>query len=193
MRTTRTIIAFASAITILTSGLLAASWTTASGSSVRVEGTSTLHAWHVESTAIQGTLNVEPAFFENGTTTPTARVTIPARSLRSDKDQMNSLMWKALKADDHPNITWQLTRAEAPVAAPHGHTIRTMGKLSIAGVTRDVTMPVQVTRNGNTLTVSGTIPIVMTEYGMRPPTAMLGTIRTGDRVDITFRWVTVSN
>lgn len=186
----RTIVALAASITILTSGLAAGSWTTAAGSSIRVEGTSTLHAWHAESTSIQGTLEVEQAFFENGSTVPSLRIEIPTRSLLSDKDKMNKLMWEALKADQHPKITWQLTHADSPVATANGYTIRTTGRLTIAGVTRDVTMPVQVTRNGNSLVVTGNLPVVMTEYGMRPPTAMMGTIRTGDRVEVTFRWVT---
>ena len=37
--------------------------------------------------------------------------------------------------------------------------------------------------------LTGQLPIRMTDYGIKPPTAMMGTIKTGDDVKVTFRWV----
>ena len=166
-------------------------WTAVEGTTVTVTGTSTLHDWKVESKKIEGTVSVEPSFFETTSPAPTVKVQIPAKSLLSDKDKMNDLMWKALKADKHPTITYELTSAEKPAVTAKGFTVKTTGKLTIAGTTKPVNMTVDVIRDGNRMTVEGTLPITMSQYGMKPPTAMMGTIKTGDLVNVKFRWVTV--
>ena len=69
-------------------------------------------------------------------------------------------------------------------------TLKTIGRLTIAGVTRDVTMDVAATRNADgRYTLTGQAPIRMTDFGIKPPKAMMNTIRTGDDVKVTFRWV----
>jgi polyisoprenoid-binding protein YceI len=65
----------------------------------------------------------------------------------------------------------------------------TRGKLTIAGVTRDVTMQISGTRDsGGMYFLTGQLPIRMSDYGIKPPTAMMGTIKTGNDVKVTFRW-----
>ena len=39
---------------------------------------------------------------------------------------------------------------------------------------------------GNRFHVTGTVPLLMSQYGIRPPTAMMGTMRTRDAVTIRF-------
>lgn len=150
------------------------------GSVVAVEGTSTLHAWKMETAKINGTIN----------TPATAVVTIPVTSLKSEHARMDKLMAEALKAKAHPEIRYEMTSSTPAPADANAFVLKTQGKLTIAGVTRDVAFDVQGSRNADgKYTLVGTTRIKMTQYGIKPPTAMMGTIKTGDDVKVTFRWV----
>jgi polyisoprenoid-binding protein YceI len=37
-----------------------------------------------------------------------------------------------------------------------------------------------------TVNATGMVPIKMTDFGIKPPTAMFGTLRTGDEVKVNF-------
>ncbi len=162
----------------------------ATGAFVRIEGTSTLHEWKMESTAINGQITAAPpAQWTSGAPVAgDATVAIPVTSLKSEHAKMDKLMAEALKAKTNPTIKYELTTAI--VAQPGtSFVLDTRGKLTIAGVTRDVEMKVTGTRDSaGTYFLTGQVPIRMTDYGIKPPTAMLGTIKTGNDVKVTFRW-----
>jgi polyisoprenoid-binding protein YceI len=152
----------------------------ATGSSIKVEGTSTLHEWTMEGSAINGTID---------SATRAAVVTIPVISLKSQHGKMDRLMAEALKAKDHPQIRYELVEANVPEGAAT-FTIKTRGRLTIAGVTRELVMDVQGARGADgSYVLTGTAPLKMTAFGVKPPTAMMGTIKTGDDVKVTFRWI----
>lgn len=152
----------------------------ATGSMIRVEGTSTLHEWKMEGAAINGQID---------STRPFAAVTIPVATIKSSHTKMDKLMAEALKAKDHPEIRYELTEASQ---TPNGNSfvMKTRGKLTIAGVTREIVMDVQGTKNADgRYTLTGQAPVKMTTFGIKPPVAMMGTIKTGDDVKVTFRWI----
>ncbi len=63
------------------------------------------------------------------------------------------------------------------------------GQLTVAGATRPLTMALKATIvDGGGLLFEGSAPLRMTEFGIEPPKAMLGTIKTGDEVRVGFRW-----
>ena len=153
----------------------------ATGSVVRVEGTSTVHAWKMEGAAIHGFIDSDA---------PKATVTIPVTSIKSAHAKMDKLMAEALKAKQHPQIRYELIEATLPPNPQVTFVMKTRGKLTIAGVTRDLDMEVQGTRsNDGRYVLTGQAPVKMTSFGIKPPVAMMGTIKTGDDVKITFRWI----
>jgi polyisoprenoid-binding protein YceI len=153
----------------------------ATGSSVKIEGTSTLHEWTMEGSTIIGEISDSPS---------KAVVKIPVTSLKSEHGKMDKIMADALKAKTHPEIRFELTEATPANAAAPAFTVKAKGKLTIAGVTKDVTLDVQGTKGADgRYTLTGTTPLKMTAFGIKPPTAMLNTIKTGDDVKVTFRWV----
>ena len=157
------------------------------GSLIRIEGTSTLHDWKMEGTTINGTI-VAPPPEQWKDDASDVSVAIPVTSIKSEHAKMDKLMAEALKAGANPTIRYELTSA---VLAESGATLRldTRGKLTIAGVTREVTMQVGgALDSAGTYILTGQVPIRMSDYGIKPPTAMMGTIRTGNDVKVTFRW-----
>lgn len=102
---------------------------------------------------------------------------------------MDALMQEALKAKSYPEIRYELASASLARNIPDGFVMHTKGKLAIGGLTRDMAMDVTALRSGDGgYLLSGEAPIRMTGYGIKPPTAMMGTIRTGDEVKVGFRW-----
>ncbi len=173
-------------------------------SRLTVEGTSTVHDWTVEGRVIRGELvvqDVEPAsLWTNGTTSPrplgaTVFAEIPVDSLKSDNNGLNRRMYEALRATAHPMITYRLERAEILVGDDEDDAegvlaIHTKGVLTIAGVDRTVDIPMEMRQlPDNRLEVSGETSLRMTEFGIDPPTAMMGFLRTGDTVWIRWTWV----
>ena len=51
---------------------------------------------------------------------------------------------------------------------------------------REVALALTILKTGETLTVKGTLPLVMTDYGITPPKAMLGMLKTDPKVTIAF-------
>jgi polyisoprenoid-binding protein YceI len=160
----------------------------ASGSSVKVTGTSTLHEWTMQGSTIKGEISAPTP--DNWNAPAKAVVTIPVASIRSEHEKMDKLMAAALKAKSNPEIRFEMIDATPANATASNFVVKTRGKLTIAGVTKEIDMDVQGTRNGDgRYVLTGQAPIKMTTFGIKPPTAMLNTIKTGDDVKVTFRWV----
>ena len=106
---------------------------------------------------------------------------IAAESLKSTKDGLDKNMYKALKTKDHPQITFSLKRMEGTPGA-----LTAVGLLKIAGVEREVTLPLVTARKGEALAVSGELEVLMTDYGIAPPKAMLGMVKADPKIKITF-------
>lgn len=161
----------------------------ATGSVIRIEGTSTLHEWKMEGSTINGSIAAPPIDQWTNETASRVSVEIPVTSIKSEHAKMDKLMADALKAGANSTIRYELTTA---VLTQPGTTflLKTRGKLSIAGVTRDVDMQITGARDSSgAYVLTGQLPIRMSDYGIKPPTAMMGTIRTGNDVKVTFRWV----
>ena len=177
-------------------------------SRVTVKGTSTIHDWTAEGRIIRGELvlhEIEPSsLWTNSDAAPqalaaTVHVEIPVGSLKSDNSGLNRRMYEALKTAAHPMITYRLesakvaTRQTAQADEAGGSlTIETTGVLMVASVERRMDIPMQVKRlPDDRLEVNGETSLRMTEFGIDPPRAMLGMLRTGDTVHVHWTWVLV--
>jgi len=175
-------------------------------SRVTVTGTSTLHAWHVEGRHLGGSLSIDGHELASlwrvsssspHTLAPTVRVEIPVTSLAGGTREMDEKMHEALKAKTHPTMTYRLESVTIP-ARQTAHTddtggsvtIDTTGVLVVAGAERTVNMPMRVRwLSDHRLEISGDTSLRMTEFGIDPPRAMLGMLRTGDEVHVHWTWV----
>jgi hypothetical protein len=114
-------------------------------------------------------------------------VAIAAATLSSPKEGLDKNMHKALKVAEHPEIVFRLLRLEA--RGPEAGALRAAGMLKVAGVEREVALDLTVVRTGATLTVHGALPLQMPDYGIKPPTAMLGMLKTDPKVTVSFETV----
>lgn len=161
-------------------------------STIQIEGTSNVHDWtsDVEQINSQISFNTEALQAENPSSpVESLSLTIPVAKIESGKGAMNRKMHGALKEDKHPNITFELSGSELAEGdiSDSKFELTVKGKLTVAGVTKDVTIPVTANLiDGNTYQFSGNYKINMKDYKVDPPTAMFGAVRAGEMVTVVF-------
>jgi polyisoprenoid-binding protein YceI len=151
-----------------------------------ISGTSTLHDWTMKD--VKADCNV--LFDLNGTNQVTSvkalNFSTPATALKSDHSSMDNNAYKALRTDKDPLISYTMTMATVAPQA-QGSTVTVTGKLTVAGVSRDEEIVAVCKSNpDNTITVTGSKKISMAQYNIQPPTFMLGTIKTGNDIVVSF-------
>ncbi|UAB84844.1 YceI family protein [Zunongwangia sp. SCSIO 43204] len=140
---------------------------------ILVEGTSNIHDW--EMTSEKAVANVET----NSGNVSKISVEIPVKSLESGKGGMDKNAYKALNEDDYPTVKFSSTEVSAS---------KITGKLTINGKTKTVAIPVSTKKASQGVEISGKHTINMTDFGIEPPTALMGTIKTGEEVTINFNF-----
>jgi polyisoprenoid-binding protein YceI len=115
------------------------------------------------------------------------KLSIPAKSLRSDNKSMNNHAWEALKSDQHPAITFGLSKVEKIVPVNNGVQITALGNLTVAGVTKPVTLSANGIVIGNKVSFDGVFLTRMTDFNINPPTFALGGIKSKNEVTISFQ------
>jgi hypothetical protein len=169
---------------------------TVGASRVSIAGTSNIHPYTASTTALRVT-RVQlagdvagPAFWDEILKPGTLKafeIVIPAATLASDKEALDKNMHKALKTTEYADITFRLLRFEPRPGATGA--LRAIGVLTIAGVPREVALELTTTRRDAGLTVKGQVALLMTDFGITPPKAMLGMLKTDPKVTITFETV----
>ena len=165
-----------------------------SQSELTFEGTSTMHAFHCKTTKMEVTVSVDPAYAEGRLSKlnrplKTVDVVIPVKSLSCGNSGLEKNMLKTLKADKYPEIRYQLTTYQiAGAPTDDAITLQAVGTLTIAGQQKTIEMLVKSNRGaeGNA-TATGTQAILMTDFGIKPPVFMLGTLKTGNKITVSFK------
>jgi polyisoprenoid-binding protein YceI len=60
------------------------------------------------------------------------------------------------------------------------------GTLRVAGVEKEISLPLATTLRNGKLLVQGSVDLLMTDFGIAPPTAMMGVLKTDPKVTIRF-------
>lgn len=114
----------------------------------------------------------------------TFEVVIKAATLASSKDGLDKNMHKALKVTEFPDIVFRLDRLEGSAPA-----MKAVGVLKIAGVEKEIAIDLKVAAAAATLAVSGQVPMLMTDFGIAPPKAMMGVLKTSPKITVKFETV----
>jgi polyisoprenoid-binding protein YceI len=155
-----------------------------------IEGSSNLRDWSCEATALDAAIDVDSrASFENGVAElRRVQVRVPVSALKCGRDQMDRIMYKALRADDAPECRHIVGSFDVVTTDGDGEfALKTLGRLRVAGHEKAVRLDVDVEQlPDGTLRAQGALPILMTDYGITPPTALFGVIRTDNRIVVKF-------
>jgi hypothetical protein len=155
-----------------------------------IEGTSNIHDWDMKSD--KGICNSVLDIDKLGSLTSmsTLSFSIPAQSLKSEHSGMDKNTYKALNTSRYSSIQFVAGSVDIKPSGTSGHLLTARGKLTIAGVSKDVILTATgVTNADKSITYSGSYQLKMTDYNVDPPTALLGTIRTGDKITVKYSLV----
>ena len=103
---------------------------------------------------------------------------------------MDSKAYGAMKAKTSGNIIFTASASTITPGAAHQFTVKSSGSLTIAGITKPVVLMAACSVLADrSITCTGTDKLLMTDYQIKPPTYMLGALKTGNALTIDFTMV----
>jgi polyisoprenoid-binding protein YceI len=156
-----------------------------------IAGTSTVRSFQCQAASFEAKLEsagntAVEALLAGDKALSSVVVTVPVEKLDCKNGTMNEHMRKALKAAQHPAVVFRVDAYELAKSAD-GVAVTLTGALTLGGVEKPVTVTARAKQGENgTLLVSGTHEVRMTEFGLKPPTLMLGTMKVDERVKVGF-------
>ncbi|NGX85075.1 YceI family protein [Aequorivita sp. KMM 9714] len=156
-----------------------------STSTLKIDGTSNLHDWQIIAENQQGKLLAD---FEDGKLTRLQQLDfiVIAESLKSGKSGMDKNTYKALNTGKYKQITFKLSKVNNINCSGDVCKVSVNGNLTISGSTKPINISFDMKIEESKISLIGSKTIKMTDFGVDPPTAMFGTITTGDAIDIKF-------
>src|SRR5690606_1320901 len=145
-------------------------------SKLTVTGTSSLHDWEEVAEQKSGSLAMDQGG-ENPLITSLS-FAVEAESLKSGKSGMDKNTYKALNTDKHKEITFKLDQVKSISANGSGHKLVAVGQLTISGKTNKVEIDMEFSASGGKVTLKGSKALKFTDFGLEPPKALMGTIKT---------------
>lgn len=161
-------------------------------SSLLVKGSSTLHDWDVEATeySLEWSMPGEwPGQAENGKTIQPKKLVleVAAAGMDGGRNKMNRDMREALRAEQHPHIRFKGESITLNRRTDASDTLEITGEIEVAGIPRQIQVQAELTvQNNGNLQVRGSVPLDMEDFGIDPPRAMLGLIRTDPEIELHF-------
>ena len=111
----------------------------------------------------------------------TASLSIPVAQLDCKNGKMNDHMREALKAEKNPTITWKLSSYRI-----EGTAVVMSGTLTIAGKENPIELRGTGAYENGTIRLKGSKVLRMTEFGVKPPSLMFGTMKVADPVTVSY-------
>ena len=162
-------------------------------SELTIEGTSTLHDFHCKTNKINAYVDVDPGYTRDLTkvTRPIAavKVNIVVKTLTCGNGQMDRNMYGTLKADENQLIKYTLSGYDIldGTASPSSFVANTNGTLVVAGKERPIAMKINAERTSDGKAIAqGEQTLRMSDFGIDPPSFMLGRLKVGDQIKVKF-------
>ena len=155
-----------------------------------VEGTSTVRGFKCAATSMDADIatsrsDAATALASGEKAVTTVAFRVPAAQLDCKNSTMNEHMRKAIKAEASPVIEFELGGYDlVPAAGKVG--AKMTGTLSLGGVTKPVVVNAELVQEAGGVRVKGTYDLKMTEFGLKPPSLMMGTMKVNELVKVNF-------
>lgn len=115
-------------------------------------------------------------------------IEVPVESMKTGISKRDRIMREdALEAASYPLIRFEAAGLEpASRLLPEGQSfpLKVTGDLTIHGVTRRVSVPVEVARSGGEVSLEGSFPVLLQDYDITPPSFLF--FRVKDEVRVSF-------
>jgi polyisoprenoid-binding protein YceI len=154
-----------------TGSAVSGTWNIASGSIAGYRIQETLFGQ--SNTAVGRTSAITGSITISGTAVSAGRFSVDMTTVKSDQSLRDEqFQGRIMDTSKYPTATFELTEpTQLGSIPPEGTTITetATGQLTLHGTTKAVTFQIQARRSGSTIAVSGSIPIVFSDYGIDNP------------------------
>jgi hypothetical protein len=107
--------------------------------------------------------------------------------LKSGNGTLDEHMHKALKANEHPTITLKITSTpEQQDKWSDGQSLKAIGELTVSGSKQPIELEAALSKDGEKFRIQGKKKLLMSSFGIQPPTLMLGALKTKDEIEVTY-------
>jgi polyisoprenoid-binding protein YceI len=156
-----------------------------SNSELVISGTSSIHDWEMEVETFNGDITLMPGEKESIVEIRAINFTCQVLDINSGKRIMDNKAHDALKEERYPRINFQLDTGN--LIKHSGGKGSLPGILNVAGKAREVQLHFSwYFEEEDGFLVKGQAPLKMSDFGITPPKAMLGALKTGDEVLVRF-------
>jgi polyisoprenoid-binding protein YceI len=112
---------------------------------------------------------------------------VPVKAMKSAEGSiMDGKAYNAFDVKVNPMITFTLTDATPVKITDKDVEVTLTGTLAMGGSSKKISFKSTGKVIAGGFQLKGAVPIKMSEYGMKAPTAMFGAIKTGDAVTVKF-------
>src|SRR5262245_3275659 len=169
------------------------------GSELWLEGTSTVHDYESRTSQLKLTLVRDAAAQDPADVAALERwlrsgglrgldLLVPIATMHSKRGEgLDKNLRKALRASEHPEITFHLTGSRLGAASGDTLALSANGVPRVAGREAPITVAGRLWRGEVGMWLAGDHGLLMSEYGVKPPTMMMGTLRVRDPVSVHFK------
>ena len=159
---------------------------------IKVLGTSNLHDWSMEAKEVACTARFRYAVAKS--TIPGGLqgfgFTFPVHGLKSGESGMDSKAYAAMKAKNNGNIAFTASSSTITPGGAGQFSVKSIGSLTIAGVSKSVVLTAAcLVKADGSISCTGTDKLLMSDYQIKPPTYMLGALKTGNALTIDFTMI----
>jgi polyisoprenoid-binding protein YceI len=161
------------------------------GTELSISGTSNVHDFHCKTNKINAYIDVDPGYTKDLTKVArpivSVKVNIAVKSLSCGNRKMDENMYATLKADQNQLIRYTLSGYDILNGSATAFAAKTNGTLTILGKDKTVAMKVDATRlTEGKATAEGEETLLMSDFGIKPPSFMFGTMKVGNEVKVKF-------
>ena len=151
-------------------------------SKVWVSGTSSVKSFKCETAGFGATLTSADGAAALEKLVTDAQITVDVAKLECGNGTMNEHMRKALRMSEFPTIAFKLD--SYTIGAAKAVTVK--GTLKIAGEERPVELTGTATDDGAVVRTTATAQINMKDWGVKPPSLMMGTMKVRELATIGY-------
>lgn len=154
---------------------------------MKISGTSSFHDWKMRTSTFSGKASCTIGADDQVSKLSSFEFNLPVLTLKSGQKKLDKNAYKALKTDEFKEILYKQTQAKIMRFTNSKSHIKTEGKLTVAGVSKDVIIDLYCFKNKNgSMSCDGNYQINMKDYNVTPPVFMGGIMKTGEAITLAF-------
>lgn len=154
---------------------------------MKISGTSSFHDWKMKTSTFSGKADFAFGADDQISKLSALEFNLPVLTLKSGQKKLDKNAYKALKTEQFKEILYKQTLAKVMGFTNSKSHIKTEGQLTVAGVSKDVTIDLYCFKNKDgSMSCDGNYQIKMKDYHVTPPVFMGGIMKTGEEIILAF-------